>query len=215
MSCSSAEGRTPSPRPRQSTTGYLLLGDYYLPRDPLRAADFLEAYFVHRPEGRPQDAAIKLKLASAYLRASANGKARDTFDEALAVSTSSRQRMLAKLGLCAAYTGLRQYQSAVALCADVAKEQDVDPTASAWSNLAVSYLAMQMTAQARDAALEFARRKPQSPKGFILVGDTFFEEGRYREAVDYYERADERSAGSPSQHLRERLTRAREALSRE
>jgi len=72
----------------------------------------------------------------------------------------------------------------------VQNPKQIDTTGSVWFNLSTAYLANKQTKKARTAANEFTRVRKGEARGYILIGDTFFADGDWGNALDQYTRAE-------------------------
>ena len=72
----------------------------------------------------------------------------------------------------------------------VADPKRIDAAGSAWFNLATAYLARKQTKKARATANEFIRLRKGEARGYMLVGDTYFEDRDWANALDNYIRAE-------------------------
>ncbi|MEP6866744.1 MAG: tetratricopeptide repeat protein, partial [Deltaproteobacteria bacterium] len=191
----------------QSFADQLIIGEYYASRDPVKTAAAYEQYLAHRPPEREGgDVLPRIQLGFAYL---ANARAvLGDGDEPRAQQLYTKaveqfdyiQRKLAKKpnaavnaenGLCAAYTGLRKWDQALTVCERIVQNpKQVDSTGSTWYNLATAYLANRQTKKARTAATEFARVRKGEARGSMLIGDTFYAENDWANALDQYSRAE-------------------------
>ena len=191
----------------QSFADQLIIGEYYASRDPVKTAAAYEQYLAHRPPEREGgDVLPRIQLGFAYL---ANARAvLGDGDEPRAQQLYTKaveqfdyiQRKLAKKpnaavnaenGLCAAYTGLRKWDQALTVCERIVQNpKQVDTTGSTWYNLATAYLANRQTKKARNAATEFAKVRKGEARGSILIGDTFYAENDWANALDQYSRAE-------------------------
>ena len=158
-----------------------LIGEYSATRDPKRTITAYEAYLQARPaELEKNDILPRVRLGFAYL-ARARLELRDG-DEGDATADYRRaaeqlelvQRKFGKRanaqvnadnGLCAAYTGLGDFDRAIAVCERVSADpRKVDANGSVWFNLGVAYLAGELSlGEARERAViatrRFARRQ--------------------------------------------------------
>ncbi len=191
----------------QAFSNQKIIGEYYASRDPVKTAAAFEQYLAHRPaELEAGDVVPRLRLGFAYL---ANGravlgdgddahaqqlyqKAADQFDLVeRKFGKKPNAHVNADNGLCAAYAGLGRYDQAVTICERVIENQKhVDPSGSVWFNLATAYLARKQTKKARSAAAEYSRVRKGEARGFILTGDTYFEDRDWTAALDQYLRAE-------------------------
>jgi lipopolysaccharide biosynthesis regulator YciM len=183
-----------------------LIGEYYAQRDPVRTAAAFEAYLDHRPaELESGDVLPRIRLGFAYL-ASARGavgddppRARELYTRAadqleyVARKLGRRPNAMvnAENGLCAAYTGLARWDQAVTVCERVIQDpRRIDAAGSVWFNLATAYLARKQTHKARSAGTEFVRLRKAEARGHVLLGDTYFAERDWPNALDHYLRAE-------------------------
>ncbi|MEO8700218.1 MAG: tetratricopeptide repeat protein [Kofleriaceae bacterium] len=191
----------------QTFTNQKLIGEYYAARDPARTAAAYEAYLANRPgDLESGDVLPRIRLGFAYLAnarsAIADGddpRAQGLYGKAVA-QFDTVQRKHAKRpnastnadnGLCAAYTGMGQFDKAVTVCERVSADtKKIDATGSVWFNLATAYLARKQTRKARNAATEFVRLRKGEARGFMLVGDTYFADREWNNALDQFTRAE-------------------------
>jgi Tfp pilus assembly protein PilF len=66
----------------------------------------------------------------------------------------------------------------------------IDSTGSVWYNLTTAYLARKQLQKARQSGNEFVRVRKNEARGFMLLGDTYFEERNWAGALDQYRRAE-------------------------
>jgi tetratricopeptide (TPR) repeat protein len=199
-------GRVVRARPA-AFTNQKLLGEYYATRDPVKTAAAFEAYLAHRPdELAGGDVLPRIRLGFAYLasaRAVLGGadqrRAEDLYGKAVEQFDYVRRKLgkkpnalvNAENGLCAAYTGLGQWDQAISTCERIAATpKRIDASGSVWFNLAKAYLARKQTAKARSAANQFARKRKGEARAFMLVGDTYFADRQWQPALDQYLRAE-------------------------
>src|SRR3569833_3059584 len=191
----------------QSFSNQLSIGEYYASRDPVLSVVVFVQYLAHRPpERESSDVLPRIQLGFAYL---ANARAvLGDGDEVCAQQLYSKaveqfdyiQRKLAKKpnaqvnadnGLCAAYTGLRKWDQALTVCERIVQNpKAIDNSGSTWYNLATAYLANRQTKKARNAATEFARVRKGEARGSMLIGDTFYAENDWANALAQYSRAE-------------------------
>lgn len=184
-----------------------LIGEFYAQRDPVKTVKAYEAYLANRPgnlEGG--DVLPRIRLGFAYLSNAravlADGddaraqafyqKAVDQFDTVQKkFGKKPNAAVNADNGLCAAYTGLGHFDQAVTVCERVvADAKHVDTTGSAWFNLGTAYLARKQGKKAREAASEYTRLRKSESRGFVLMGDTYFSDRDWPNALDQYLRAE-------------------------
>ncbi|MEO6777598.1 MAG: tetratricopeptide repeat protein [Kofleriaceae bacterium] len=191
----------------QAFADQLIIGEYYASRDPVKTAAAFEQYLAHRPPERESgDVLPRIQLGFAYL-ANARAvlgdgdearaqqlytKAVEQFDYILRkLAKKPNAQVNADNGLCAAYTGLRKWDQALTVCERIVQNpKAVDPTGSTWYNLAKAYLANRQTKKARNAATEFARVRKGEARGAMLIGDTFYADNDWANALDQYTRAE-------------------------
>jgi tetratricopeptide (TPR) repeat protein len=198
----------------QAFTNQKLIGEHYATRDPARTVTAFEAYLQHRPADlEAGDVLPRVRLGFAYLasaraaiadgdeaRAKALfGKAADQFN---VVQRRHGKRPNAQVnadnGLCAAYTGGGRFDEAVTVCERViADPRRIDATGSVWFNLATAYLARKQNEKARRAAGEFVKLRKNEPRGFMLLGDTFFADRNWSAALEQYQRAEKLAKNRP------------------
>ncbi|HEX4419345.1 MAG TPA: tetratricopeptide repeat protein [Kofleriaceae bacterium] len=191
----------------QAFTNQKLIGEFYAARDPIKTVDAYEHYLANRPgdlEGG--DVLPRVRLGFAYLTtartAIAGGdeakaqrqfaKAADQFDVVeRKFAKKPNAQVNADNGLCAALTGLGRFDQAVTVCERVVEDpQHVDSTGSVWFNLATDYLARRQTRKARTAGGEFLKLRKGEARGYILLGDTYFADRDWTNALDQYQRGE-------------------------
>jgi len=185
-----------------------IIGEFYAARDPAKTATALEAYLQYRPKDlENQDMMPRLRLGIAYLGLATDAihhgkpnkdvfayydKAANQFDT---VGRSFGKEQLAKIyvpiGLCAAYTGQARFDRAITVCERIVQDpRRIDHKGAVWFNLGLAYLANKRPKQARTAANEFIRMRRDSARGYILLGDSYYTERNYTDALDNYLRAE-------------------------
>ncbi|CAN5471769.1 hypothetical protein BH11MYX1_BH11MYX1_02670 [soil metagenome] len=191
----------------QSFANQKIIGEYYASRDPLKTAAAFEAYLAHRPvELESGDVLPRVQLgfadlsnARAVLGDGDERRAEQLYNKAVdqfeyvarKLGKKPNAQVNADNGLCAAYTGLRKWDQAVTVCERiVARPAAVDTTGSVWFNLATSYLANRQAKKARSAAIEFSKVRKGEARGFVLIGDTYYADGDWPDALDQYTRAE-------------------------
>ncbi|HEY5925096.1 MAG TPA: tetratricopeptide repeat protein [Kofleriaceae bacterium] len=191
----------------QTFTNQQLIGEYYFQRDSVKVAAAYEAYFANRPGDLERyDVMPRIRLGFSYL-ANARSVLGDG-DEARAKQLYTKaneqfellQRKHAKekhasvnadLGQCAANAGLARWDQAISVCERVIQDpKRIDGIGSVWYNLATAYLARKQTKKARSAGNEFTRVRKNEARGYMLLGDTFFEDREWQSALDQYLRAE-------------------------
>lgn len=183
----------------------LLRGNYYAGRDPAKAAEAFDAYLKYRPSGlAEQDALPRLKLGLAYLKIDQAKDAKFQF-EAVAKQFRKNPRWVlnANNGLCAAYTRTQEFDRAITLCERIIEDpRNIDRTGAVWYNLGQSYLQKKQPRKARQAGLEFVKVQKAKAKGFMLVGDAYYLERDYDNALRFYKDAESRTSASDTQLLK-------------
>jgi Flp pilus assembly protein TadD len=191
----------------QAFSNQQLIGEYYAGRDPIKTAAAYEAYLQSRPpELEGADVLPRIRLGFAYLAnaRSVLGDGDETRANALYKKSVDQfeyvQRKLGKKpnatvnsenGLCAAYSGLGEWDRAINVCEHVIQDpKHIDTSGSVWYNLATAYLARQQSKKARSAANEFVRLRKNEARGHMLIGDTFFTDRDWGNALDQYLQAE-------------------------
>lgn len=191
----------------QSFANQKLIGEYYAARDPVKTASAFEAYISHRPaELESGDVLPRVQLGVAYLANARSvlstgdeGNAEQLYSKAAGqfefVSRKFGKKPNAQInadnGLCAAYAGLRKWDNAVTVCERIVQNpRQIDSTGSAWFNLSTAYLANKQTKKARNAANEFTRARKSDARAYMLIGDTYFADSDWNNALDQYSRAE-------------------------
>ncbi len=210
----------------QSFSNQKLIGEFYAMRDPAKTAAAYEAYLAHRPADlEPGDVLPRVRLGFAYLTsarvaiaasdaATAEQLYRNAVDQFETVQRRHGKRPNAQVnadnGLCAAYTGLGRFDQAVTVCERItADPKRIDATGAAWFNLGTAYLARKQTKKARAAAAEFTRLRKAEARGYKLLGDTYFADRDWPNALDQYLRA-----ASPRRAVPAATSRSRSPSSR-
>ncbi len=186
-------------------TNQKLIGEFYATKDPARTITAYEAYLASRPEELESgDVLPRIRLGFALLATAHAGNADDAkaatmFNKAaeqfdvLQKKHSKRPhaQVNADNGLCAAYTGLGKFDQAITVCERIISDnRRIDSTGAVWYNLGSAYLAKKQIRKARSAASEFTRIRKNEARGFILVGDTFYEDRDWSNALEQYLRAE-------------------------
>ncbi len=190
----------------QAFTNQQILGEYYAPTDPVKTATAFEGYLAHRPaELEAGDVIPRIRLGLAYL---ANGRsvlgdgdevhAAQLFTKAVEQFETLERKHAKKPnvqvnvdnGLCSAYTGLSRWDQAISVCERVAQDPKHDPSGSVWFNLGTAYKERKQDKKARAAAIEFTRVRKNEARGYLLIGDTYFDERDWNNALDNYLKAE-------------------------
>jgi len=188
-----------------------LIGEFYSTQATLAAANrtatAYEAYIVNRPpEQERADVMPRIRLGFAYLTLAQdayragksdqgktyNAKAVEQFETLERRYGKQPHAMVnAENGLCAAYTSQRAFDRAITVCERIIQDpRRIDSNGSVWYNLGKAYLKKKQPRRARTAANEYVRLRKTNARGFILIGDTYFEEKDWNNALDYYLRAE-------------------------
>lgn len=190
-----------------SFTNQKLIGEYYAQRDPVRTATAFEAYLANRPaELEGGDVLPRIRLGFAYI---ANARAvlgdgdEDHATQLYTKAVTQFEYVSKKLGkkpnatvnaengLCAAYAGLDRWDNAINVCEKIVSDpKRIDAAGSAWFNLGRAYLARKQTKKARSAANEFTRMRKNEARGYLLVGETYYEDRDWSNALDQFQRAE-------------------------
>lgn len=187
----------------------LIVGNYYFNRDWTRAASGLAAYLKYRPkENSEGDVMPLIKLGYAYLgvtkgidhdRDAERQKyiklAKEQFETLLKEHRrSAMAEANAQNGLCAAHVGGHEWDRAVTVCEKlIVNPNFIDRRGSVWYNLGVAYLNKRLSRKARTAGQEFINKRRNEAKGYLLVGDAYFQERDYDTALRYYLDAEKRA----------------------
>lgn len=191
----------------QSFSNQKLIGEYYATRDPVKTASAFEAYIAYRPsELEGGDVLPRVELGVAYLTNARtvlsggdDGRAEQLYAKAASqfefVSRKFGKKPNAQVnadnGLCAAYAGLRKWDHAVTVCERIVQNpKQIDTTGSVWFNLSTAYLANKQIKKARTAANEFTRARKTDARAYMLIGDTYFADNDWNNALDQYTRAE-------------------------
>lgn len=173
-----------------------ILGEYYAGREPEKAITAYQAYLGSRPSSLEQnDVLPRVRLGFAYLAAKQYKDAEAQFDLLLRKhKTQPHAEVNAKNGLCAAYTALEKHDRAITVCEQIVSvPRLIDRAGSAWYNLGKAYLAKRQSPRARKAGVEFVRMRRDAAKGYILVGDAYFQERDWGNALEFYLEAEKRA----------------------
>ena len=191
----------------QTFSNQQIIGEYYSTRDPMKTAGAYEAYLQYRPqELEGGDVLPRIRLGFAYIANArsvlgdgdtdrAHGlykKAVDDFDTLeRKLGKKPNATVNAENGLCAAYTGLGEWDRAISICEKVIGDpRHIDAAGSVWYNLGYAYFKRQQFKKARSAANEFVRMRKSEARGHRLIGETYFEERDYPAALDQFQQAD-------------------------
>ena len=193
----------------QTFTNQQLIGEYYFQRDSVKTAAAYEAYLANRPgELEKGDVLPRIRLGFSYLSnaRSVLGDGDEQRAQQLYTKATEQfevvQRKLGKEknaqvnadnGLCAAYVGLGRWDQAISVCERVIQDpRRIDTNGSVWFNLATAYLARKQTKKARSAGAEFTRLRKNESRGYMLLGDSYFEDRDWSNALDQYLQAEKR-----------------------
>lgn len=190
-----------------SFTNQKLIGEYYAQRDPVKTASAFEAYIANRPsELEGADVLPRIRLGFAYIANARavlgdgdNDRAKGLYTKAAEqfefvarkLGKKPNAMVNAENGMCAAYAGLGRWDQAINVCERVIQDpRRVDAAGSAWFNLGRAYLARKQTKKARSAGNEFARMRKNEARGYLLLGETYFEDRDWGNALDQFLRAE-------------------------
>lgn len=199
-----------------------LLGEFYFNRDPQKTITAYEAYLASRPADlESKDVLPRIRLGFSYLARGRNavregkGSAATTdYDRAIKeFDTVARKHGKAQyaqpnadIGLCAAYTGQGKFDQAIAVCERLhGNPKTVDSNASVHFNLGAAYLAKKLPQRARQAAQEYLKVRKNEPRGHILIGDAYFQEKEWVQALNAYLQAEKLLRGGGQAELSVRL----------
>jgi Flp pilus assembly protein TadD len=194
----------------------LLRGNYYYGRDKAKAAEAFEAYLKHRSsDAAKNDARPRLLLGLAYLSLGDNKAAEKQF-ETVTKQFRDKERWVinANNGLCAAYTANRKFDRAITLCESLIDKRRIDARGSVWFNVGQSYLEKKQARKARQAGQEFIQVQRGKSKGYRLVGDAYYQERDFENALRYYLDAEKRSKAGSDTELLLRLGQTYRSLGR-
>jgi tetratricopeptide (TPR) repeat protein len=173
---------------RDSYTLHILLGDYYYPQGATTAdktAAHYEAYLRNRPSDLSGgDGLVRVKLGFAYLHLGKFAESERTLDDALrSAGNDANIAANARKGLCAAYSGGRNYDRALTVCEKVLDDKRAlrgDP--SPYYNIGVAYLNRDRLDEAMRSADTFLGARPREAKGFVLRGLVYMKRNRLADA---------------------------------
>ncbi len=189
-----------------------ILGEFYFNRDPLKTITAYEAYLAARPADREsRDVLPRIRLGFSYLargrmavRESQHDAANRDYERAVKeFETVVRKHGKAQyaqpnadIGLCAAYTGLRKFDQAITVCERLqGNPRNIDSNGSVYFNLGSAYLAKKLPQRARQAANEYLKKRKNEPRGYILIGDAYFQERDWGQALAAYLQAEKLMRG--------------------
>ena len=178
-----------------------LLGEYLSERQPDRALLAYRAYLRHRPaELAKSDATPRIMLAFAGLSVAAREPDRrdpllrearkqlELVEQRFAASQEAH--LNAQAGLCAVYTAQSQWGPAVTMCERVRKTGRGRAPISNLYNLSLAHLNSRRPEQARSSALEYVAKGGDQIQGFELIGDSYYAQQRWGDALRYYDMAE-------------------------
>ena|GEM_PF-1203211 len=186
-----------------------IVGDYnFSKRHWVKAARGWAAYLKYRPKSQEKfDLMPLVKLGYAYLGSASESKdakqqtqllnsARERFDElARRFHNSARATANANNGLCATHVALKNWDRAITVCEKLTNGNYIDRRGSAYYNIGRAYLAKRQPRKARTAGNEFINKRPSLAKGYLLVGDAYFQERDWEKALRYYLDAEKKARG--------------------
>ncbi|HUH04950.1 MAG TPA: tetratricopeptide repeat protein [Kofleriaceae bacterium] len=184
-----------------------ILGEFYAVREPERAIKALKTYLAERPESLEKgDVLPRLHLGFAYMsRAKATRRQDPAGSTKLAENAVGQFELLlqrhrkrqhaevnANNGLCSAYTFIGKYDQAITVCEQIIQNpRNIDRAGSVFYNLGQSYLQNRQASKARTMGREFVRIRKTEPRGYLMVGDSFAQEGQWKQALEEYLKAEE------------------------
>ncbi|MDB4958379.1 MAG: Tetratricopeptide repeat protein [Myxococcales bacterium] len=191
----------------QTFSNQKILGEYYAGRDAVKTVAAFEGYLAGRPaELESGDVLPRIRLGFAYLANArsvlADGddaraqqlyqRAADQFDVVIRkFGKKPNAQVNADNGLCAAYSGLGRWDQAVTVCERIIQDtKRIDATGSVWFNLGTAYLARKQPKKARSAGNEFTRLRKNEARGYILIGDSYFADNDWGNALEQYQRGE-------------------------
>lgn len=189
-----------------------IIGEFYAGKDTAKTIAAYEAYLASRPsELENKDVLPRLYLGNAYLdrgRTSLRvGKsdaaladyARATKEYETVARKHAKERFAqpnADIGLCAAYVGQSKFDQAIAVCERLhANPKHIDNKGSVHYNLGAAYLAKKLPQRARSAANDYLKVRKNEPRGHILIGDAYFQEKEWAQALSAYLQAEKLMRG--------------------
>jgi tetratricopeptide (TPR) repeat protein len=164
----------------------LVLGLHYLKtKDYKKVPATLDAYLKNRPaEAAELDNEVRYKLATAYLLTSEWDAAQREFEALLKVKPNE---IAYKMGLGTAYVAKEECSKAITLYERILGEANKQP--GIFYNLGKCYLISKRFSDAEREANLYTKAKSTDMKGFILLGDSLFEQGKYQPALTAYQMA--------------------------
>lgn len=180
----------------------VMVGDFYY-NAGAGAADktvaAYEAYLKHRPDGLARaDKLIRVKLGLMYLHKADYKNAETQFDASLRIAGDPQLDPNAYKGLCAAYAGQENWDKALTMCERVIKAREAiknDP--SIYYNVGRAYLRRKRYDDAVNAANSYIGARAREPKGYLLRGQVYFEQGKWNQAEMEFNRADQLAPRNP------------------
>lgn len=212
-----------------------LIGEFYAGREPEKAATAYEKYFEHRPESLESgDVLPRIRLGFSYLGraqrtkddagATLTGEAKESVLDALGRAEKQfdillrkhRKRTHAEVnannGLCATYTwmgeldGGKSSDRAITVCEQIIQNpRNIDKRGSVWLNLGIAYLRKKQPRRARTAGNEYVRLSRNDARGYLVVGESYFQEREFERALEYYLDAQKRARPDEQVEVSKRL----------
>jgi tetratricopeptide (TPR) repeat protein len=169
-----------------------IVGDFYYQAgeasaDKTTAA--YKAYLAKRPsELEAADGVIRLKLGFTLLHVSRFSDAEEQFTAAeRKFKGDARIVANARKGLCAAYSGMGNFDRAITMCEQVIREKKaLRGDASPYFNIGQAYLAKGQYANALSAANQYLQANAAKCTGYLLRGEVYFKQEKYAEAEREY-----------------------------
>jgi len=162
----------------------LMLGlHYFKTKDYKKVPPALDAYLKYRPT--PElDSEVRFKLGNAYLLTSDWDAAQREFETLLKTKPNE---MAYKLGLGTAYVAKEECGKAITLYERILGEANKQP--SIFYNLGKCYLLEKRFSDAEREANLYSKAKSGEAKGYILLGDALYEQGKYQPALTAFQQA--------------------------
>lgn len=199
----------------EAFSNQLLIGDWYFNRDPDKAIRGYSGYLKYRDESLSgNDGMPRLKLGLSYLKVGDGFSEKGDKDAAAkgvhrgAGAVRARRQEVPQpqepawstpTTACALHTPVRCSSTARSPSARRSSTTRATSTAPGRStnNLGTSYLHANQPRRARESGLEYIRRRKGQFKGYKLVGDAYFEERNWAQALAYYQQAEEKDRNNP------------------
>jgi tetratricopeptide (TPR) repeat protein len=170
----------------ESYAAQLALGQHYMrTKEYKKAVPSFEAFLKSRPPALSAlDAEIHTKLGGAYLATAAWDDAQREYEGLLKTKPNE---LAYKLGLGTAYVAKEECSKAITLYERILGEASKQP--SIYLNLGKCYLLEKRFSDAEREANLYTKAKATEARGFLLLGDALFEQGKYPPALGAYQQA--------------------------